>query len=81
MLGINQENLIKTGIDINVKNKKDDTFLHVIAENGNDKEAALLLRMGANVTAENYLKQQPIHLAAKNGGQNVQNSPMKVTIN
>ncbi len=54
-------------ININVKNRYDQTPLHIAAEKGCTETVELLLKEGADINAENSDGQTPLHEAVWNG--------------
>ncbi|MGL4594456.1 MAG: ankyrin repeat domain-containing protein, partial [Thermoguttaceae bacterium] len=58
---------IEQGADVNAKNKKGRTPLHIAAKNNVADAIAALLEAGANIEARNkYIGRTPLHIAAKN---------------
>ncbi|GHU16644.1 hypothetical protein FACS189472_02140 [Alphaproteobacteria bacterium] len=59
--------LLAKGADVNAKDGKDNTPLHLAAIYGPTEVAELLLDRGADVYAKNNKGNTPLHLAAKSG--------------
>lgn len=55
--------LLKSLEPVDGYNEKDETALHVAAENGNCKIINLLLEHGANINAQNFAGETPLHKA------------------
>lgn len=57
----------KNKININIKNKFDQTALHFAAQENNTEIANLLFDNGANINVINDKSQTPLHIAVQNG--------------
>lgn len=53
--------------DVNFSNNRKESALHVAAYYGHAKICRFLIANGANVSAEDYEKDTPLHLAAQLG--------------
>jgi ankyrin repeat protein len=56
--------LLELGVDVNVRDKNQETPLHFACENGNLETMRLLVDHGAEVNAQNSLGQTPLHQIA-----------------
>jgi ankyrin len=59
------ELLLERGTDVNIRDKSEWTPLHSASNNGKYDIAQVLLSHGANVNAENYLGETPLHLVGQ----------------
>lgn len=55
------ENMLDTGIPVDIRNEFGDTLLIVAAQNGNKRIAKAALRRGANINIRNYKGNTPLH--------------------
>lgn len=60
-------NLIRDGVDINIRDSSGSFPIHAAAQIGNDSMLSHLLRNNASINATNHAHQTALHLAAKNG--------------
>ncbi|MCD4652545.1 ankyrin repeat domain-containing protein [bacterium] len=60
------EKLIREGADVNFRNNKQMTALHLAAERGHKYIAKLLIEAGALIEAKDIRQQRPLHYAVKN---------------
>lgn len=63
--------LIKSGLDINVKNKNNVTPLHMAINHRRNDIALLLIENNADITTTNDRGETPLHFAAKTGQKNI----------
>ena len=73
------EFLIKSGLDINVKNNTGSTPLHTAAENGHFEIVTFLLENGGNVNSVDLDKNTPLHVAVQR--MNVSIETIKILLN
>ena len=60
-------NLIRDGVDINIRDSSGNFPIHTAAQTGDDNILSLLLRNNASINATNHAHQTALHLAAQNG--------------
>ena len=61
------EKLIKFGLGVDSKNKKDMTGLHWATLGGHDNVVEFLLEKGATVNLVNKIGMSPLHIASRDG--------------
>jgi ankyrin repeat protein len=59
--------LVAAGADINVKNSKQNTPLHIAAKTGHAEACRMLINAGAMIEAQTAQQVTPLHLAAQKG--------------
>ena len=65
------KNLIERGADVNAKNQKGDTPLHLASANGNEEKALALIAAGADVNIRDSEGDTPLTLACGNGHEKI----------
>lgn len=64
--------LIKHGADVSVRDKTDQTPLHLAAFSGSSEAVRILLEHGADVTVVDVNHKTPLHLASSQVGHTVE---------
>ncbi|KAL7137635.1 hypothetical protein ABFS83_10G106800 [Erythranthe nasuta] len=67
-------------VNLEAKNAKGETALHVAAKNGSNEAAKILLESGANVDARTNKSMTPLHLAVSYAQKSGQNSIVKTLL-
>ncbi len=57
--------LLATNVDVNARDSKGDTALHVAASRGRSEAIELLLAHGANIEAQDDNNRTPLHLCRR----------------
>jgi len=65
--------LLNSGTDVNLKNRKGISALHIAAEFGTFEIAKLLIKYGADVNAKTNYDVTPLHFAAQGGDTEIAN--------
>lgn len=58
--------LLNSGLDVNVRDEKQNTALHLATKHGHPNIMELLIKHGADVNAQNDWLSTPLHLTEKN---------------
>ena len=74
-------NLIRDGVDINIRDSSGSFPIHAAAQIGNDSMLSHLLRNNASINATNHAHQTALHLAAKNGHKDAFDSLQQYGLN
>ncbi|KAJ5067902.1 ankyrin repeat protein [Anaeramoeba ignava] len=60
------ENILKKKVDINARNKENETALHISCSKENSIEIIkLLIKKGSKINAKNYSEETPLHIACR----------------